>query len=317
MRARAGLRGVGLVGALALASCQPPASPSSTRPAPPLQSFTLVDLVGTWRWQHEAAEAGTARVERETWTFQPGPTPTSLVGRYLRDVEVTSEDGVPFQCNQRPHYRQRAAFEVGVEIAEHGFAITEHEYRTEPGPCDHGFRHVGAYRATLAGTTRLVLAFDGGEQTLLRVDDASELPADPWPATPALEGAWRWSATSVTADGSIADETEWWELSRRSDTQLDATYRRRVTVRSADGKPLACAKAPSWTFDDAYLLDGQREEEHWHFYERAADPGDHPCLRLTPRRILDEATAEQLGDYLILEWRGKRRQVLYRPGTGV
>jgi hypothetical protein len=28
---------------------------------------------------------------------------------------------------------------------------------------------------------------------------------------------------------------------------------------------------------------------------------------------MDEATAEQLGSYLVLEWRGKRRQVLYRP----
>jgi hypothetical protein len=60
------------------------------------------------------------------------------------------------------------------------------------------------------------------------------------------------------------------------------------------------------------VLDGHREEEHWHFYERATEPGDHPCLRVTPRRALDEATAEQLGDYLVLEWRGKRRQVLYR-----
>jgi hypothetical protein len=86
-----------------------------------------------------------------------------------------------------------------------------------------------------------------------------------------------------------------------------------VTVRSVDGSPIPCAGAPSWTFDDAYVLDGQREEEHWHFYERAAEPGDHPCLRVTPRRSLDEATAEQLGDNLVLEWRGKRRQVLYRP----
>jgi len=38
-----------------------------------------------------------------------------------------------------------------------------------------------------------------------------------------------------------------------------------------------------------------------------------PCLRTTPHRALDEATAEQIGDYLILAWRGKRRQILYRP----
>lgn len=303
----------GLVGALALvASCQPPAAPASTRPAPPLQSFTLADLVGTWRWELRTTEAGTTRVERELWRFKPGALPTELVGRYVRDVDVASDDNVPFQCNQRPRYRQRAVFDVGVEIGKDGFAIAESEYRTEPGPCDHGFRHMGAYTALLTGH-HLVLQFDGGMQTLTRVDDDTALPDDPWPKEPSLYGTWRWSSTSYTAEGHISEETEWWELSRRSDSQLDATYRRRVTIRSADGSKLACANAPSWTYDDAYLLDGQREEEHWHLYERAADPGDHPCLRLTPRRALDEATAEQIGDYVILEWRGKRRQVLYRP----
>ena len=61
------------------------------------------------------------------------------------------------------------------------------------------------------------------------------------------------------------------------------------------------------------MLDGLREEEHWHLYEHAVEPGDHPCLRATPKRNLDEATAEQIGDYLVLEWRGKRREILYRP----
>ena len=39
----------------------------------------------------------------------------------------------------------------------------------------------------------------------------------------------------------------------------------------------------------------------------------NPCLRATARRTLDEATAEQIGDFLVLEWRGKRREILYRP----
>ena len=60
-------------------------------------------------------------------------------------------------------------------------------------------------------------------------------------------------------------------------------------------------------------LAASEEEEHWHFYELAVEPGDHPCLRATPKRALDEATAEQIGDFLVLEWRGKRRQILYRP----
>jgi hypothetical protein len=312
-----------------LAACQPPGSATpTTRPAPPPHQYALVDLVGGWRWMLRTTEAGTTRVEDELWRFRPRPgAPTQLVGRYVRSVDVRSDDRVPFQCNQRPWYRQRAVFDVAVEITRTAFAVTETEYHAEASPCDHGFRHVGAYTAELAGD-RLVLRWGGGMQALSQIDTAlAPLPDDPWPATPQLHGAWRWDATSFDDEGNVHDESEWWQLTRRTDTRLDATYRRRVTVRSPDGKtPIPCANAPSWTFDDAYVLDGQREEEHWHLYELAAtitaSAADRPCLRATPRRNLDEATAEQLGDYLILEWRGKRRQILYRddaakgPGAG-
>ncbi len=310
-----------LVLGLVLAGCQPGAGSSKPRSGPNQQQFTMAQLVGGWRWMHRTSEAGTTRVEDESWRFRPMPgVPTQLVGRYVRTVDVRSDDRRPFQCNQRPSYRQRAVFDVRVELTRTGFAVRESEYRAEPSPCDHGFRKVSDYAATLAGQ-RLTLRWAGGSQTLWRTDDdgapagaaPGELPPEPWPATPKVEGTWRWGLTSFDDEGNVHDESEWWQITRRTETQLDATYRRRVTVRSADGKPLACAGAPSWTFDDAYVLDGQREEEHWHFYERASEPGDHPCLRITPRRNLDEATAEQLGDYLVFEWRGKRRQVLYRP----
>jgi hypothetical protein len=306
-----------LLAVAALGACPAPTGAPTTRRPPPPQQYTIVELVGGWRWMLRTSEAGTTRIEDEQWRFRPRPgVPTQLVGRYVRSVEVRSDDRVPFQCNQRPWYRQRAVFDVAVEITRAGFAITETAYRAEPSPCDHGFRHVGAYAAEHAGD-RLTLHWQGGVQTLLQVDgELAALPDDPWPTTPSPHGAWRWDATSFDDDGNVRDESEWWQLTRRTDTRIDATYRRRVTVRSPDGKPIACAGAPSWTFDDAYVLDGQREEEHWHFYElaasAAASPDDHPCLRATPRRNLDEATAEQLGEYLILEWRGKRRQILYR-----
>ena len=303
---------------VALAACQPPGAgaPNTTRPAPPVRMFTLADLVGSWRWMLRTTENGTTRVEDEVWRFRPGARPTELLGRYVRSVEVRSDDRVPFHCNQRPWYRQRAVFDVLVEITQTGFSISETAYRAEPGPCDHGFRHASVYAAELAGD-QLRLRWDGGIQTLLQVDDhVAALPDDPWPQAPPVNGVWRWDSTSFDDEGNLRDESEWWEITRRTDTRLDATYRRRVTVRSPDGAKIACANAPSWSFDDAYVLDGQREEEHWHLYERAADPGDHPCLRITPHRALDEATAEQLGDNLILEWRGKRRQILYRPDAG-
>lgn len=299
---------------VALTACPAPSSgPSTTRPAPPVRSYTLADLVGGWRWMLRTQEQGTTRVEDEQWRFLPGDVPTQLVGRYIRTVEVRSDDRVPFACNQRPWYRQRAVFDVTVDITTTAFGIHETSYRAEQSPCDHGFRHTGDYTAQLDGD-RLTVSWPSGTQTLLQVDDTTgALPDEPWPASVTNTGAWRWDATSYDDDGNLRDETEWWEITKRTDTVVDATYRRRVTVRSPDGKPIACANAPSWSYDDAYVLDGQREEEHWHFYEKASDPGDHPCLRVSPHRSLDEATAEQIGDYLILEWRGKRRQILYRP----
>jgi len=300
---------------LLLVACQPPSAPApGTKVGPPARTYTLAEIVGGWRWMLRTQEAGTTRVEDEQWRFRPGATPTQLLGRYVRTVEVRSDDRVPFACNQRPFYRQRAVYDVTVEITPSAFGITETDYRAEPGPCDHGFRHTGEYGAELAGD-RLTLRWNGGTQTLLQTDDKiTALPEDPWSASAAQPtGAWRWDATSYDDDGNLRDETEWWQVTRRTDTKLDATYRRRVTVRSPDGKPIACANAASWSYDDAFVLDGQKEEEHWHLYELASDPGDHPCLRSSPHRALDEATAEQIGDYLILEWRGKRRQILYRP----
>jgi len=300
--------------ALALA-CQPPgAGAPTTRPAPIAQPFVLADLVGGWRWIFHTTEQGTSRVEDETWRLEPDPAgPGRLVGRYLRTVEVRSLDRVPFSCNQRLWYRQRAAYDVIVELGDHGFDVHETAYATEASPCDHGFRKLDEYQADPHGN-RMTLHWSAGKQTLWQTDDAiAALPATPWPDHYEPTGSWRWDATSFDSDGNVRDEHEWWEITRRTDTRLDATYRRRVTVRSPDGSPIACANAPSWSFDDAYVLDGQREEEHWHFHELAVGPGDHPCLRATPRRALDEATAEQIGDFFVLEWRGKRHQVLYRP----
>jgi hypothetical protein len=316
-----------VVAACSAPACSSPATrtsggPPSTFAAPsPLTAITLADLVGGWQWQLQTTEAGTSRVELERWRFSPvSGDPQHVAGRYIRDVEVIATDRAPFGCDQRPRYRQRAAFDVTAQLAPDdptAFVIHETNATAEPSPCDHGFRHLGDYRGRLVGN-RLTLAFDDGGQpgteTLWRADDAiAALPDAPWPTTYDLAGPWRWRTTSIDPDGNLRDETEWWEITHRNDTGLDATYRRRVTVHSPDDKPLPCAHAPSYSFDDAYVLTGEREEEHWHLHELAADPGDHPCIRATPERALDEATAEQIGDYLVVEWRGKRRQVLYRP----
>src|SRR5439155_21200973 len=149
-------------------------------------------------------------------------SPLRLVGRYARTVEVRSLDRVPFQCNQRLWYRQRALFDVVVEPDRDGFAIHETGYTTEPSPCDHGFRHTGDYHAQPHGN-RMDLAFSGGSQSLWQTDDAStELPDAPWPKTFAPAGPWRWDATSYDDDGNVRDEIEWWQITRRTDTRVDA-----------------------------------------------------------------------------------------------
>ena len=295
------------------AACQP-SSAAAPLPSRPAQQLALLDLAGTWRWILHTDENATSRVEDELWQLHADPAaPSHLVGRYLRTVEVRSTDHVPFPCNQRLFYRQRALFDVTAEAQGGEFVMHETGYQVEPSPCDHGFRQTGAYHLEPLGT-RAVLRWDDGTQTLWHIDaERVPLPEPPWGPISEPTGAWRWALTSYDEDHYARDEAEWWEITWRSATALDATYRRRVTVRTVDGSTIPCANAPSWSYEDAYVLDGVREEEHWHLREVAVEPGEHPCLAPTPTRTLDEATAEQIGDYLVLEWRGKRRQVLHRP----
>ena len=142
-------------------------------------------------------------------------------------------------------------------------------------------------RAELAGDRlALELGHDGGRRRCGRSTTSTpSCPIAPWPATldadrPVAVGRdvdRRRPATSATRPSG--------GRSRGAPTR-SSTRRTAAASRSAapDGKPIACAGAPSWTFDDAYVLDGQREEEHWHFHELAVEPGDHPCLRATPQR---------------------------------
>jgi len=184
------------------AACQPPgAGTPTTCPAPPPHVYLLTDLVGGWRWQLRTSESGTTRVETEAWRFRPSPgIPTQLSGRYVRSVEVRSDDRVPFACNQRPRYRQRATYDVTVEATASAFAVRETDYQAEPSPCDHGFRHLGAYTAELAGN-RFALHWDSGDQTLWQTDaELTDLPASPWPASPELTGPWRYAVKVATHD---------------------------------------------------------------------------------------------------------------------
>lgn len=294
---------------LAAAGCNPP-------PAPPPDAIPLDvviagrQLAGAWDWLHFEVADGAMVREREHWRFTATEVRRRLVGFVRRDVLVRSLDGVPFECNQRPRYRQRALIAVTADVGAAGITITERSYDAEPSPCDPGLRRLGEYLGTVDGD-RLTLTWDDGEANLNRA--AEWTPPDPPPTAPAPAGRWRWEASAWTKAGLVRHEDEDWELAVSETGEVAGSYVRAVTVRSPDNLPLPCAGAPAYAFADRYLVRGKAAEDGWTLDEVAVVPGDHPCLAETPHRTLDAATIRVDGDFLVLSWRGKRRQVLARP----
>jgi hypothetical protein len=316
------------------AACDAPEPPTAARPA--VADMVLAGaLIGDWQWTVTIDEPGLRRVEREHWRIAPSPAPDgALPGAYLREVEVTATDGVPFVCNQRTRYTQRARFDLRATALDGNVVIEETGFRAEPSPCDHGFRRLGHYFARV-GPRRLDLRWEIGDdapattadaprtgtQTLTRVPrpptrtaTADALEAS-WPGDVATwNGPWRWQIRTVDDARRVRDEREEWELTVGG-SGAAATYRRTVTVHAATGAPLPCAGAASYTYVDHYVLEGALSPDRdgiLELREVAVDPGQHPCLDASPR-ALDSVTAELDGEYVELTWRGKRRQVLHRP----
>lgn len=288
--------------------------------------LAVMQLLGTWRWEHVVDEPGLRRLESEVWQFWPSAGPhgdrgATLSGRYRRQLTVTSAEE-PFLCNGAPTYEQRATFELVAEARGGELEIVETGYRAQPSPCDHGFRRLGRYRVKVT-RGRALLLFDEGAQVLWRVDERVPTPQPPWPQDGGpLAGAWRWSNAALDDQGLVQEEDERWELtgdaahlppaSLRDGATFTASYTRRVTVRSPDGAALPCAGAPAYGFEDRYLLEGKRRDGILLLRELAVAAGEHPCLRERQTRTLDTATVEVAGEHLLLEWRGKRRQLLRR-----
>lgn len=313
-QARQGVAFPGLTSVVVLvAACGEPA-PRSPDAVPLDAIVTARKLTGAWDWIHYETEDGTFRRERERWTFAPTADRRRLVGRYTRDVQVRALDGTPFECNQKPRYHQRAEIYVQADVVATGVEITEQSYRTDPGPCDHGLRQLGTYLATIEGD-ELHLEWSGGEAVLVRALDEAP-PDEPSLAEPP-GGRWTWRVTSWTRAGMIRDEVEDWEIAAGDDGAIGATYVREVVERSPDGAPIPCAGAAAWGFVDRYLVRGRPMEDGndgWRVEEIDVVPGSHPCIAATATRSLDTATVTTDGDHVVLQWRGKRRQVLARPG---
>lgn len=236
----------------------------------------------------------------------------SVTGRYRRDVIVISLDGTPFVCSQQAAYAQLAVFDVRV-TAHHGeLVIEETGYRTMASPCEPGFRKLGRYVATPDGDHALALAWDGGTQTLHATEPYRAEAVDLPPAPTTVAGAWRWSMRSRDEAGDVRDEDERWELAVGDDGTVGGTYERSVVVSSGNGKPLPCAGDLSYGYVDRYTVRGALSDDGLRFDEVAVDAGTHPCLKGTPERHLDSAAGVADGPYLVLTWRGQRRQVLHR-----
>jgi len=311
--------------ALAVVACSSGATRSGGPPHRPRpgDQILLQRLIGSWRWLHGAIVDGTYRLERERWRFDPTSTDEAtgaavVRGRYRRDVVVVALDGKSFLCDQQTAYVQSTVYDVRVIVDRGRLVVDELEYRTRPSPCEPGFRRLTHYRGRLSGP-RLQLSWDGGEQTLSPVGaegfTAADLELPALPAAPAarVAGAWHWSLRGRDKHNDVRDEAEAWDIAVSSDGTAGATYVRDVTVYSADGTRFPCAGAPSYSFTDRYTLRGTLAADGTlSLDEIAVDPGNHRCLADTPERHLDSLTAVTVGEYLILTWRGKRKQVLHR-----
>ncbi len=306
-----------LVAAAACRRGHPP-EPVVTDPPRPTDLVELYRMRGAWTWIHTSTVDGTMRLERERWLIdgierQPDGH-EALIGRYRRDLVVFSVDGSPFVCSQQAAYTQIAVFDVRVTAHQDEVSIEETAYRTMPSPCEPGFRKLGRYVATFTEDLRPVLSWDGGSQALTSYGAVPYRPAAvDLPALPdGPGGAWRWAMRSRDEEGDVRDEDERWELAVGDDGAIGGTYLRSVMVSSGDGRVLPCAGATSYGFLDRYTVRGVVDGDSLRFDEIAVEPGTHPCLAGTPERRLDSASGRVDGGFLVLTWRGQRRQVLHR-----
>ena len=302
-------RALAALAAVAAAGCGPaPAPPPGAVPFAEIAA--AVRIAGDWRWAHVSAEDGTRRREREHWLLVRDGL-TRVRGSYLRDVEIEllTDDGAVFACNQRPSYRQEARFDVVGVVETDGMRLEEVGYQATPSPCDPGLRQLAGYHAHVDHTGRLVLI---GERSVARLtvgDGSPPPPALPPPAT--VDGGWRWSATSWTGDGYVQREDEVWHLAVHGD-EVRGSYVRTVALVDPDGADIPCAGADRYQYVDTYRVEGKVTADGWRLREAAVTPGRHPCLAGMPTRTVDEATAVLDGGFLVLTWRGPRRQVLER-----
>ncbi len=294
-----------------------------------MQRSEATRALGNWQSLSRTDQGATTIVEQEYWHIELDPTVTeTLRGHYRRVVTFRNRDGALFACNQRSSYQQITSYTLTARLDQAPLTLRETAFEVEPSPCEHAFRLLTTYQVSIVGPT-LGLHFADGNQTLWPSADHNEFGktttaqnnnhtslaagAGDRDGRDNLDGLWRNELTTVDERGDFRTENEAWQFTEEAG-QLWGTYRRDVTVRSSDGAPFRCASAPRYSYHDVIEFTGRRQgrTQTYGLREIAIAADLAPCLAAMPGRALDEATFEKRGNYIVLEWRGKRRQVLYR-----
>ena len=292
-------------------------------PAPARVPLTVGDIVGHWKWSLVSEEDGVRRVEVETWRFQVAEAADGaasgaaagphLVGSCERAVTFMSLDGMPFSCNQELSYRLQATYQIDGHIVGGDHALlAERDYQVTPSPCERGERRLATYQARLLPGGQLRMHWADGRQTLARIQ-ASEAnpPAASGSAGDTLTGHWRWQSRNQEGD-EVRVESEAWELHEAVSTgKLEGTVERMVTVFARHGTRYACSDDTFYRYRDRYTVRGSRQGADLTVSEVAVEPEKHPCLDYHERH-LDAALGSVIGEYVVLTWRGGKRQVLHR-----
>ncbi len=284
--------------------------PAKTASRPSVATPPGPTIAGTWAWLHDGTIDDIRSTETETWTLTVDGGKVS--GHYDRLVVFESSTGVPFDCNQHIRYGLRTRYAVEGTVVDGEITLSETSYEVTPSPCEQSHRKLKSYKALLSpdGDT-LALLWTDGKQNLRRVPEGTVIegagPAVPESST---TGRWTWQTINLMADGTKRLEIESWYLIEQ-DGEIRGDYRRELTVSGEDGETIECAGEASYRYTDRFKVRGSRKADTLHIVELSAEHADHPCA--APNRSFDEATGALYGDYIVLTWRGRRRQVLRRP----